>query len=132
MSGMPLDGTKAFGGEYNVIRPDETLLERSRNQYWSRVKEVLRQVFNADEAPADGARRNLEKAEDGKKTFQDLQVIFYHASPLEVAADLAGYKGQQLTAAQKAKYGRLLESWSLVQKRDRPPVEDLAVTHPEA
>jgi hypothetical protein len=111
------------------VQLDEELPVAFRNTYWERVKETLDRVFNEDVSPADGARRKLDQleAEKGRHT------IFYHASPLEVAANLAGVT--QISPEQKAAYLKLQITWNLAE-----PAEDaeevrskhLGLAHPEA
>jgi hypothetical protein len=54
------------------------------NQYWDLVKRTLEEIFGVDPAHADALRREV-------KTWPaQEQLLFYHAEPLDVAADLAG------------------------------------------
>jgi hypothetical protein len=105
-----------------TVRLDEELPDTFRNEYWSYVKETLERVFETDPSRADEARRKLDhlEAEKGHHT------IFYHASPLEIAADLAG--AGQVTPEQKEAYLGLQLKWDAEAIRNK----HLAVVHPEA
>jgi hypothetical protein len=98
-----------------------------RNVYWSRVKEVLREVFDTDEVLADQARNRLESFESER---QESLKIFYHATPLEVAADLAGYRDSDITLDQKRAFQKLLKRWNL-KDFDSPPGDHIEVVDPE-
>jgi hypothetical protein len=118
----PTEGAK-------IVRLDEELPESFRDEYWIYVKETLRRVFKKDTALADEARRKLEdlEAKKGRHT------MFYHASPLEIAADLAGTA--QSTPKQKEAYLQLQLSWNPAEPgEDAEAVrkEHLGVAHPES
>jgi len=120
-----LEGREALEGEYRVIGRGELLSINYRDMYWGRVKETLREVFDKDEGLADQARERLDREfPNGKQTF------FYHSSPLQVAADLAGHRDQSITYAQKAAYQKLLGDWGLFDP-DKPSDDQLKITHPE-
>jgi len=53
------------------------------DRYWNLVKETLEHVFQKSAGVADVLRKEIDKrpAEE--------QLLFYHAEPLDVAADLA-------------------------------------------
>ena len=123
-----VDGREAFEDDYRIIGPDEALSETFRNAYWVHVKQVLRDVFHGDEKEADAARERLEKFEKQKKTKGQRpqpQTIFYHADPFEVAADLAGRRGQEITPDEKARYQEVLR------QVERPPESHINAMHPE-
>ena len=63
---------------------DEQLTDNERQQFWALVRETLR-VFDADSRLADEYRQELEQASVGER------IAAYHASPLTIAADLAGW-----------------------------------------
>lgn len=54
------------------------------DRYWDMVKRTLEEVFQKSPSPADTLR------EDINKRPAEEQLQFYHAEPLDVAADLAG------------------------------------------
>jgi hypothetical protein len=102
---------------------DEELLDSFRNEYWNHVKETLHHVFKKNQSLADEARRKLDdlEAQKGRHT------IFYHASPLEIAANLAEAAPAQITPEQKAAYLELQLRWDVEAVR-----KHLGVAHPEA
>lgn len=53
------------------------------DEYWELVKKTLRDVFQTDSAIVDTLR-----GEVGGRPAEE-QLLFYHAEPLDVAADLA-------------------------------------------
>ncbi len=120
VSGERPDGTEAFGGRYRVIRPDQPLSPEFRDEYWLRVKDTLRKVFGKGGRCAEEARKKLEKLE------QQSQTIFYHAEPLEVAADLAGRRQEPITAEERARYQK-----EVLGGHDRPPQGHFEAVHPE-
>ena len=63
---------------------DEQLTDNERQQFWALVRDTLR-VFDADPRLADEYRHELEHASVGER------IAAYHASPLTIAADLAGW-----------------------------------------
>jgi hypothetical protein len=65
------------------------------NEYWKLVKKSLDMIFNADSAQADTLRKEVTTWPPPE------QLLFYHAEPLYIAADLAG---QQPTDPQVEKY----------------------------
>lgn len=112
-----------------TVRLDEELPASFRDEYWNYVKETLDRVFKKDASLADEAKRKLDylEAEKGRHT------IFYHASPLEIAADLAG--AAQITPEQKAAYLELQLRWNSAEPgEDAEAVRNkhLGVAHPEA
>jgi len=112
-----------------TVRMDEELPDSFRNAYWSHVKETLTKVFKKDVSLADEARRKLDhlEAEKGPHT------LFYHASPLEIAAGLA--KVAPITPEQKAVYLELQLGWKLAEPGEDVETvrkEHLGVAHPEA
>ncbi|HEX5327389.1 MAG TPA: hypothetical protein VFW75_12025 [Acetobacteraceae bacterium] len=120
MTDQQPNGTEAFGGRYRVIRPDESLSQDFCDRYWQRVKDILGQVFQVNDTRADEARMKL-----GELERRTPQTVFYHADPLEVAADLAGRRDRAITPEEKERYQQLLG------EVDRPPPSHLAATHPE-
>jgi hypothetical protein len=122
MDSHPLDGDDAFSGDYRTVAPDQLLSKTFRDAYWARVKQALRDVFRGDEKEADGARKRLDDFEELKG---QPQTIFYHADPFEVAADLAGRRGQEVTPDEKARYQQVLR------QAERPPASDVNAMHPE-
>jgi type VI protein secretion system component VasK len=112
-----------------TVRLDEELPASFRDKYWGHVRETLVRVFKKDVSLADNARHKLDQleAEKGHHT------VFYHASPLEVAADLA--EVAQITPEQKAAYLELQQKWNLAEPgEDAEAVRNkhLGVAHPEA
>ena len=67
--------------------------------YWNSVQSILRLVFERRDAATlvSNVRKRLRKS--GPPAAH---ALFYHASPLHVAADLAGVEGP-LTEAQEAR-----------------------------
>jgi hypothetical protein len=119
-----------------TVGMDEELPDSFRDEYWNHVKETLARVFGKDGSLADEARRKLERLESEKGRH----TIFYHAIPLEVAADLA--KAAQITQEQQAAYLELQNNWNQVPPGADPEVvrkdsesvreKHLGLTHPEA
>jgi hypothetical protein len=105
-----------------TVRLDEELPESFRNEYWGYVKQTLAHVFKKDASLADQATRKLERLEGEKGPL----TIFYHASPLEIAADLAG--ATKITREQKEAYLELQLRWDAEAVRNK----HLDVAHPEA
>jgi hypothetical protein len=54
-----------------------------KDEYWRVVERTLDNVFNGNPADARRLRQEIDTLSD------DEQLIFYHAEPLDVAADLA-------------------------------------------
>ena len=54
------------------------------DRYWDIVKRTLGDVFKESPDPADVLRREMSQSS------AEEQLQFYHAEPLDVAADLAG------------------------------------------
>jgi hypothetical protein len=104
---------KSPEGDYWVLRPDEPLPEEFVSDYWERVSRTLVEVFHSDGGRAAALRQKVRAAP------LETQAAFYHADPLEVAADLAGRRDEPITMQEKKKYleveGRL----------DRPSWEQL-------
>lgn len=106
-------------GEYDVIQRGTAPPPELKDGYWERVRRALQDVFGADPGLAEPVRRNLEQQP------ADTQTAFYHADPFEVAADLAGRRGQIISADEKARY------LDAEQRSDRPSPEQLRQAHPE-
>jgi hypothetical protein len=123
MDSEPLDGIEAVGGGYRIVAPDQKLSAAFRDAYWARVKQALRHVFRGDEAEADAAR---ERVDVFQKTNGHLPALFYHADPFDVAADLAGRRGQEITSEEMARYQEVLRDEAL------SPASRVNATHPEA
>lgn len=115
------DGTEAREGGYRIIRSDERLSREFRDRYWQRVKRVLCEIFEANEELADRAREKLEERGIDKRS----QTLFYHAEPLEVAADLAGHTHKAINPQHRLSYQRMLALSPL----DSPPLEPLDCNH---
>lgn len=120
------DGSNAPEGDYRIIGPRDLLPLDFHDRYWNRVREATREVFQADESEVERARDRLKHLEE-----REPHTIFYNADPLEVAADLAGRKGQPITPQEKVRYQRLLERWEFFPGPDRPQPEDMDINHPE-
>ncbi len=73
--------------------------------YWRAVSETLHFVLNEAHfsSIADSARARLEGAS------AETQLLFYHASPFQVAADLAGVTNTELDASDFAAYREIIE-----------------------
>ncbi len=63
-----------------------TAVTFSEDRYWELVKDTLEKIFgqSSTKGAADDLRREVAQSP------QEEQIIFYHAEPLDVAADLAG------------------------------------------
>ena len=107
-----------------TVRQDQSLSTDDLELYWQYVKEALHEVFGKDKSLADEARERLENVEREK---QEPFTLFYHASPFEVAADLAGQGGNEITIAQRKAYQKLLKRWKLADQHgpDRYHLEAL-------
>lgn len=77
----------------------------NKDAYWRLVDLTLEQVFNGNPADARAFRLRLDSAPPEEQT------IFYHAEPLDVAADIADVV--QATPQQVANYNNLArrEGW---------------------
>jgi hypothetical protein len=85
-----------------LVKPDGTIgeLKRSRvDAYWRSVRKILRSVFDRRDALMLVRRTRKRLDEAGPPAAH---ALFYHDSPLHVAADLAGVEGP-LTEAQEAR-----------------------------
>lgn len=107
-------------GRYDIVRPGEALPDDFKREYWRRVRRALIEVFHGDPSLADRLRDKVEN-----DASPDTRTIFYHADPFEVAADLAGRRGQAVSAAEKSRY------LTVESAPDRPSREALRQTHPE-
>ena len=72
-------------------------------EYWALVRESLQRIFQRDPDLADVLRRDIVNLSDEEQLF------FYHASPFDIAAELAGIKAP--TEQQLEEFRRLLERW---------------------
>jgi hypothetical protein len=108
------------------IHLNEALSPKDREHYWNCVRETLREVFCKDEALADQAKSRLERFERDSEPL----TLFYHATPLEIAADLAGQTNAQITPDQRRWYQQLLRKWDL-QDSAAPPASHIEIAHPE-
>jgi hypothetical protein len=79
--------------------PDRSI--RKTGDYWRLVEAVLRDIFNTKDT---GPLRDLK--DDILYLPPQEQDLFYHAEPLDVAADLAGKANEDLSAYD-GKYGEL-------------------------
>jgi hypothetical protein len=87
---------------YVLLKPDGTIGELKRSHveaYWRSVRKILRSVFDRRDAVTlvSNVRKRLDEAGP-----PSAHALFYHDSPLHVAADLAGVEGP-LTEAQEAR-----------------------------
>ena len=87
--------------EYGIVRRDEPPSEQFKDEYWWRVERTLQEVFRSDPSAA----RERRKLVDGASP--ETQTIFYHADPFEVAADLAGRRGEPITPEEKQRYVKI-------------------------
>src|SRR5690242_17527578 len=93
------------------VRLGEQLPEERRNRYWQHIKQTLHKVFEADVSLADEARARLERLEAEKGP----QTLFYHAGPLEVAANLSG---APIGPEQRRRYLGLSGAWASAEQHD--------------
>lgn len=75
--------------------------------YWNAVRETLRTVFGEMDAAslAASARERLERA------APETRQIFYHASPVQVASDLAGVTETGLSGRQLSRYREIIAAF---------------------
>lgn len=91
------------------MTPPQTFMlpVRSRDDFWSVVKDCLREFHNRREDAAkelaERLRRRIENPPPGLSSD-----IFYHAEPFDVANDLAGGKPVELEQV-RAQYKNILE-----------------------
>jgi hypothetical protein len=90
-------------------------------QYWDLVKKTLKQVFSLPDPILQDALRGAEVLEqEVSKSLAQEQLLFYHAEPLDVAADLAGRPpvGEQIIR----KYNNLAADigWTLSSTAQQP------------
>ena len=78
----------------NPVYPDA-------EKYWELVKKTLDEVFQKDTGSADDLRRDVWTSPP------DEQWQFYHAEPLDVAADLAGI--EEITEEDVQDYRRIAD-----------------------
>jgi hypothetical protein len=118
--------------EYDIIRLNEPLPEGFEDNYWECVKGTLEKVFNESTTSAD---TSIEKLRDKLKNAPiGTRTVFYHAEPLEVAADLAGRREKPITPDEKKRYIEVRENYLKVyqmKSSTRPSEDDLSQTHPE-
>ena len=57
---------------------------KDEGKYWEIVSDTLREVFQASNDRMDDLRATVQRLPEEDR------VLFYHAEPLDVAADLAG------------------------------------------
>lgn len=82
-------------------RAGDRRLADDRGRFWGLVRDTLVQVFHADERNESwqSYRRTIEEdASPGER------IAVYHSSPLQIAADLAGVVGRQISEAEQARY----------------------------
>ena len=84
------------------------LQTRHIERYWDMVRSAIEQIFqNSDVArQVDDFRREVSQSPEEE------QILFYHAEPLDVAADLVGSTSP--TAEQYRRYGELARRLSWV------------------
>jgi hypothetical protein len=104
-----------------AIGLDDDISRESENQYWRRVKWTLAEIFHVDKRLADQARARLHELRESGNA-NSARVIFYHASPLEVAADLAGRKTYEITAEERQRYFEKLGGREIPQLEDLRPI----------
>lgn len=114
-----LDEANASVGE--VIPPTETPPKEFRDQYWSTVVRTLKEVF--DVGSTEDLDRLREKVDEAPAATQ---TAFYHAEPFDVAADLAGRRGDRVTAEEKQRYVR-----HILPAQEKPSEAELGRAHPE-
>jgi hypothetical protein len=61
----------------------QTTVYPRKNEFWQVVERTLERVFQRDPADARQLRQEIDNLSDEE------QLIFYHAEPLDIAADLA-------------------------------------------
>ncbi len=88
---------------WGVIGLEEPVDGHFEGGFWRIVSRVLKDIFNADPSLAEKSRQRLRQLQDTAGTRAP-RSIFYHASPLEVAADLAGRKSDEITAEERKRY----------------------------
>ena len=114
-----IDRVKSAEGDYEVVGRGDTPSEQFKNEYWRRVERTLKEVFDTNPVVAKQLRDRVDDAPSGTQT------AFYHADPFEVAADLAGRRGEQITPEEKQRYvGTKIIA-------EPPTDEDLSSSRPE-
>jgi hypothetical protein len=99
----------------------------AQDRYWDHVKRTLTDVFEVDPHEAERKVRVM-RARAQNETTPSTETIFYHATPLDVAADLAGRpRDYVIQPAERLRYVRILTE----DRDDRPDPADVAKVHPE-
>ena len=112
------------------------LSQEGEQEYWSHVKRALTDVFSVDGQAAERKVKDLQdklRSRAGHEAHAPNDsggtvTIFYHASPLDVAADLAGLPRDHVIQPEQRR--RYIEGMSQA-GTDRPDWADLAKLHPE-
>ena len=95
-------GRRTEAAQFVPVGPNGTVDALGRSEvtaYWASVNSILREVFQREDADAlvRRVRRRLRKLGPSSS-----HALFYHASPLHVAADLVGIEGP-LSEAQESR-----------------------------
>jgi hypothetical protein len=77
-----------------------------KNLFWAVVDDCLQEIFGISASEADARSQKL-RCEVEKTRPKRGTELFYHAEPIDVAADLAG-KGRKLKSADWRKYDAIL------------------------
>ena len=87
------------------------------DRYWEMVKSTFQEVLDRNDfEPVDNLRREL------RQCTEEEQILFYHAEPLDVAADLVGISPDQLEGWQLDAYAKLLnrKAWGIATSSPLP------------
>jgi hypothetical protein len=99
----------------------------AHGRYWYYVERTLTDVFEVEPEEANRKVQELRRRVSGEAQ-DDTGTIFFHATPLDVAADLAGRpRDYVVQPAERLRYGRIMTD----EREDRPDAADVAAVHPE-
>lgn len=119
------DDTGKVHGKW--IRMDEAPPVEAHEQYWHHVERTLTDVFEVESGEANRKVQELRRRVS-PEAQDDTGTIFFHATPLDVAADLAGRpRDYVVQPAERLRYSRIMAR----EREDRPEGADVAAVHPE-
>jgi hypothetical protein len=107
-----------------VTKFDE-LDPRQLEAYWALVKRCLKEIFGKTEQEVEASFQDL------RSRFESIPredwLFFYHNSPLQVAANLAGASSRPLSPDEKVKYVKIISE----NRHDQPDEGDIRKIYPD-
>jgi hypothetical protein len=116
--------------------------QSAQDRYWDHVERTLTDVFEVDPHEAERKVRDMrdrikkeaerearvKRERTKEEPMPGIETIFYHATPLDVAADLAGHPRDYIVQPEeRRRYVHILTQ----DRDDRPEPADVAKVHPE-